>query len=128
MNNSLERLMTLSEAAEMLFGPGGKVNTLRTEIRKGNLTASKIANTHYVTQSALREMQIKCQEKDNQPASTGTQKTKPGSSETGRFSEEQAAAAASMKALRKRLNNTSPKSGSQNQKAGAQVISIAQQS
>lgn len=41
-------LINLREAAERLFGDGGKVRALRTEIDKGNLGPVRIAGTLYI--------------------------------------------------------------------------------
>lgn len=121
-------MMTLKEASEVLFGTRSKVSALRSQIHKGNLTASLIANTHYVTISALREMQIKCQEKNNHLDSTGTQKTQRGSSETEKFSSEQDLVRNKLNSLKKNLRNTSQENGNHNQKESGQVISIAARS
>ena len=111
----MQKHYTLTEAYEVF---GFKVSTLRTERRNGNLTCIKIAGKLFVTEQAIQEMLMKCQEKENSPASTSERPAKRivrphGSSSTQGEKQALDAAKATLKALKSRSPNTSRKNGQQ---------------
>lgn len=57
---SPDRRMTLKQAAEVFFGDARHASTLRVEISRGNLVASKIGRAYWTTLPALHEMEAKC--------------------------------------------------------------------
>lgn len=71
MSEDNEPLYTLQEAVKR-FLPGGRwtVASLRTERRKGRLKVEKIAGKIGVTESAIREMRMRCREQPSRPVST----------------------------------------------------------
>lgn len=54
-----DRRMTLKQAAELFFGDARHAATLRVEIDRGNLVASKIGRAYWTTLPALQDMEIK---------------------------------------------------------------------
>ena len=128
MKNDIEPLMTLPEAAELLFRDASKVNALRTEIRHGNLAPRRIAGTFYVTKTDLREMNKKCQENQKAQGSGLEKQAKSGSSEMVTPTNAQDAAKARLQKLRRNLPNISKPNGNQTQAAPAQIIPIARTS
>ena len=55
----LIRRLTLKQAAELFFGDARHASTLRVEIERGNLVASKIGRAYWTTLPALKDMEIK---------------------------------------------------------------------
>src|SRR6478609_6334618 len=55
-----DRLMPLKEAAKVFLGDSRHVHTLKAEIGRGNLVASKIGRSYWTTLPALRDMETKC--------------------------------------------------------------------
>jgi len=106
---SIPTLLTLQEAAARL----GKVTAraLRTEARKGRLHLTRVAGKDYVTESDLGEMIERCRaaQRGLGCGSIAAQGGSPhGSSSTPDASTAQAAAKATVQALRERLAATSP--------------------
>lgn len=121
-------LLTLREAAERLFGDGGKVRALRTEIDKGNLIPAKIAGTFYVTEEQLREMIKRCRENQKDRTSISMKKKELSSSGTERKPSEQDAVKMRLKQLTERSPNTSRKNGSRKPTSTGQVLSFSKTS
>ena len=65
-----DRPYPLARAVELFLGPPWTVSSLRTEIRKGRLVAERIAGKLAVTEAAIQEMRVRCQEKPKGPGST----------------------------------------------------------
>lgn len=109
-------LHTLEEAAAIL-SPSGAVTarSLRTEIENGNLRAVKIARKHFVTDDALKDMVMQCQDQRSRPVSGSDDKEDAppsGSSRTDRLNAAQARLKANTKKLKKPSRNISGKSTS----------------
>lgn len=119
-------LLDLSEAAQIMFGDKRKKRALQTEIGKGRLVASKIANTYYVTEKALEDMRKLCQGKESQQDSTCTQKSASTSSETAKPISAQDMARDRLSLLKKNLRPTQQGNGSQKPKSQAQVVCLVQ--
>lgn len=96
-----------------------KASTLRREVKKGRLTVIEIANKHYVTRAAIREMIERCRAAVNRPISGFVQPdaTNPERSPITQFgssareadrSEALVAALKIAKELSARLKTTSP--------------------
>jgi hypothetical protein len=128
MTNTLTPLMNLKQAAELLFGDAGRVRALRTEIDKGNLIPRLIANTFYVSEEDLREMQEKCRGKRKARTSTGTKKKKHGLSETEPEPNAPDAAIQNLKLQKFNGPNTSRKNTGRKSGKIAQIVSLARQS
>jgi hypothetical protein len=77
-----DRRMTLKQAAEVFFGDARHAATLRVEIDRGNLVASKIGRAYWTTLPALHEMEAKCRVEAQARASGGTKREIPGPSST----------------------------------------------
>lgn len=106
---SIPTLLTLQEAAAKL---GGAISprALRTEARKGRLHLTRVAGKDFVTESDLQEMIERCRaaQKGHGCGSTAGQGgSQHGSSSTPDASTAQAAAKATVQALRERLAGTS---------------------
>ena len=98
----------LSQAAALFFPAGGiTLQSLRTEIRKGNLIAERIAGRYFVTRQAIEEMRERCRIQPKAQGSTsenGEAVRQPGSYGTpGQKSQLDAA-----KATASRLKGRSP--------------------
>lgn len=76
-----DRRMTLKQAAEVFFGDAKHAATLRVEIDRGNLVASKIGRAYWTTLPALQEMEAKCrvEAQARGPGGTGSEKPSPSS-------------------------------------------------
>lgn len=125
---ALVPLLTLREAAERLFGDGGKVRALRTEIDKGNLVPAKIAGTYYVTEDQLRELFVKCQGNQRGHTSISTKRKKRGSSGTPTRPSEPDAVKTRLKLLTERSPSTSRKNGDRKPPSTGQVLSFSKTS
>ena len=130
MTNTLTPLLTLRQAAELLFGDAGRVRALRTEIDKGNLIPRRIANTFYVTEEDLREMNERCRVNVNRKAhtSTGTEKNEHGLSETEPEPSEPGTAIQNLKQQKFKGQNTSRKNTSRKSGKSAEIVSLVRQS
>ena len=96
--------ITIGEASRLLRGVVSE-SALRSEIRKGNLTAYRIGKNMFTTPAALNEMREKCRVQPNPQDSTSekTETQKPGSSATATATDELAA----LKAIEQGLKNGS---------------------
>jgi excisionase family DNA binding protein len=116
----LPELLSLPEAARRV---GVGKGTLRTAIRLGQLSCTRIGGRVYVTEQQLREMIDRCQQGPRDRDSTseaGRAGNQPGSSETAPLSTAQAAARATVQALKERSPTTSRASTRQSRgKAGS---------
>jgi hypothetical protein len=94
--------ITLAEASQLVLRGVVSVNTLRAEIRRGNLAVEKIGKNLFTTPAAIREMRDKCRVQQNLPDCTSekTGKQSPGSSATATKTDELAALRATVKALK----------------------------
>lgn len=54
--------LTLDEACRLIFKNAIRPATLRAEAERGNLVIERIGRRDFVTQAAIREMRIKCQQ------------------------------------------------------------------
>ena len=79
---SPDRRMTLKQAAEVFFGDARHAATLRVEIDRGNLVASKIGRAYWTTLPALHEMEAKCRVAVPARASGSIKREEPGLSST----------------------------------------------
>lgn len=104
---SIDRRMTLKQAAEVFFGDARHAATLRVEIDRGNLVASKIGRAYWTTLPALQEMEQKCRVEAQARASIGTKAEKPGSSSTGDSTVAQGAAQRTLNKLKEHFGTTS---------------------
>jgi len=109
--SDLPRLLTLQEASAKL---GGKIKprALRTEARHGRLHLTRIAGKDFVTESDLGEMLTRCRaaRKDLGSGCSNAAAGSPhGSFSTEASSTAQAAAKATVQALKERLAGTSRK-------------------
>ncbi|CAH1657425.1 hypothetical protein CHELA1G11_13053 [Hyphomicrobiales bacterium] len=105
-------LMTLREACEVFLGGLLEPRSLRTEVRKGTLTLTRVAGKDFVTPSAIKEMLRLCRsdQKDhasmNAPHAATSRGKSPtrasGSSEMDRLRLAQAAARMTSLALKER--------------------------
>jgi len=101
----------LARAVELFLGPPWTVSSLRTEIRKDRLEAVRIAGKLAVTETAIREMIVRCREEPKGHGSicgsTSTGTAPGGSFETVNTTQAQDALRATLQALSKPLQNTS---------------------
>src|ERR1044071_2062260 len=102
-----ERRMTLKQAAEMFFGDARHASTLRVEIDRGNLVASKIGRAYWTTLPALQEMEAKCRVESQGRNSGGIASAKPGPSSTAEPAIAQGAALRKLDELKKHFGTTS---------------------
>lgn len=104
---TLPKLHTLRQANTMT---GIGIGTLRTAIKRGQLSCTRIGGKVFVTESQLAEMINQCQHTKKGPDCTSDGEkavNRSGSSETDNLSTAQVAALAKIEALRKRSPNTS---------------------
>jgi hypothetical protein len=107
-----DRRMTLKQAAELFFGDARHAATLRVEIDRGNLVASKIGRAYWTTLPALHEMEAKCRVEAQARASTGTKAVNPGSSSTADSTVAQGSAQRTLNRLKEHFGTTSKASTS----------------
>jgi len=105
---NIPTLYTIKEAAARIrVAPG----SLRTEIKRGTLAATRIGGRVYITEEALREMLDACRDNQKEQGCISDQAGMPdGSSETAQRSAAQAAALMTAQVLRERYKTTSPAS------------------
>lgn len=119
--SEIERRYTMKQAVATFLGPPWTVSSLRTEMRKGHLVVERIAGKLAVTESAIRGMLDKCREDALRPASTSSEdkaERRSGSSEASDLKKAQAAARATLKAL-KESSRASSASGTSRRKPAA---------
>src|SRR4051812_29200269 len=102
--------MTLKQAAEVFFGDARHAATLRVEIDRGNLVASKIGRAYWTTLPALHEMEAKCRVEAQARNSGSTTGVKPGPSSTAEPAIAQGSALRKLDELRKHFGTTSRES------------------
>ena len=107
-----DRRMTLKQAAEMFFGDARHAATLRVEINRGNLVASKIGRAYWPTLPALHDIETKCRVEAQARASTGTKAGNPGSSLTADSTVAQGSAQRTLNKLKEHFGTTSKASTS----------------
>ncbi len=112
---SPERRMTLKQAAELFFGDARHAATLRVEIDRGNLVASKIGRAYWTTLPALHEMEAKCRVEAQARVSGQTKAGTPGPSSTAEPAIAQGAALRKLDELSKYFGTTSQGSTSRPQ-------------
>jgi hypothetical protein len=101
------RRMTLKQAAEVFFGDARHAATLRVEIDRGNLVASKIGRAYWTTLPALHEMEQKCRVEAQARASGGTRTEKDGQSSTVDSTVAQGSAQRTLNRLKEHFGTTS---------------------
>jgi hypothetical protein len=102
-----DRRMTLKQAAEEFFGDVRHVSTLRAEIDRGNLVASKIGRAYWTTLPALQDMEAKCRV-EAQARNSGSIKTAtPGQSLTAEPAIAQGSAQRTLNKLKEHFGTTS---------------------
>lgn len=99
--------LTLKQAAEIYLGHARHASTLRAEIDRGNLAASKIGRAYWTTLTALNEMEQKCRVEAQARACIGTKAEKPGSSSTADSTVAQGAAQRTLNKLKEHFGTTS---------------------
>lgn len=104
---SPERRLTLKQAAEIFFGDARHASTLRVEIERGNLVASKIGRAYWTTLPALHDMEAKCRVEAQARASGQTRTETPGPSSTAEPAIAQGAALRKLDELSKHFGITS---------------------
>ena len=104
---SPDRRMTLKQAAEQFFGDARHASTLRVEISRGNLVASKMGRAYWTTLPALQDMEQKCRVEAQARASIGTSPEKPGLSSTADSTVAQGAAQRTLNKLKEHFGTTS---------------------
>lgn len=102
-----DRRMTLKQAAEEFFGDARHASTLRVEIDRGNLVASKIGRAYWTTLPALHEMEQKCRVEAQARNSGGIASAKPGPSSTAEPVIAQGAALRTLNKLKEHFGTTS---------------------
>jgi hypothetical protein len=102
-----DRRMTLKQAAEMFLGDSRHASSLRAEIDRGNLVASKIGRAYWTTLPALHEMEQKCRVEAQVQGSGGIASAKPGLSSTAEPAIAQGAALRKLEELSKHFGTTS---------------------
>lgn len=102
-----DRRMTLKQAAEVFFGDSRHAATLRVEIDRGNLIASKIGRAYWTTLPALQDMEIKCRVEAQARASIGIKAENPGSLSTADSTVAQGSAQRTLNKLKERFAITS---------------------
>jgi hypothetical protein len=102
-----DRLLTLQDACDLLFGNQIKVATLRSEIDRGNLTVFRIGRRFFTTPQQIREMVQKCRVNGPLRGSSSIASDASGLSETERISAAQAALKATLEGLKGRSPSTS---------------------
>lgn len=123
--SGLERPYTLKQAVAIFLGPPWTVSSLRTEIRKGRLVAERIAGKLAVTESAIARMRELCRESANRPASTSdtaTDEPQCGSSSDSDLNRAQAAAKATLQALKENSLPPLPRNTSRRKQRGASNV------
>src|SRR3954470_23802278 len=101
-----DRRMTLKQAAEMFLGDSRHASSLRVEIDRGNLVASKIGRAYWTTLPALHEMEAKCRVEAQARASTGTAHARPGQSSTADSTVAQGSAQRTLNRLKEHFGTT----------------------
>lgn len=100
------RQIPVQKAVELFFPYGGiKVATLMAEIRRGNLTYTRLGRAYFVTEQDIEEWVRKCRKlpRDRASISTGEQgESRPTSSETERTERARASALLRAEGLTKR--------------------------
>lgn len=109
--------VTLKEACQIVFRNRIKPATLRAEASRGRLTISRIGKRDFTTLREARELFDRCRGEQSGHASTGTERARPGSSETVQRSFAQARAKAAVEKLKGLSRATSPASTSRNRQA-----------
>jgi hypothetical protein len=99
--------LTLKRAAELFFGDARHASTLRAEIDRGNLVASKIGRAYWTTLTALHEMEQKCRVEAQARASIGTKGENPGPSSTDDSTVAQGSAQRTLNRLKEHFGTTS---------------------
>lgn len=112
---SPDRRMTLKQAAELFFGDARHASTLRVEIDRGNLVASKIGRAYWTTLPALQEMEQKCRVEAQARDSGRTKSETPGQSSTAEPAIAQGAALRKLDELKRHFGTTSKRSTSRPQ-------------
>jgi hypothetical protein len=107
-----DRRMTLKQAAELFFGDVRHAATLRVEIDRGNLVASKIGRAYWTTLPALQDMEIKCRVEAQARASIGTKLGSLGPSSTDDSTVAQGSAQRTLNRLKEHFGTTSKASTS----------------
>lgn len=102
-----ERRMTLKQAAQEFFGDSRHASTLRVEIGRGNLVASKIGRAYWTTMPALQEMEVKCRVEAQARGSGGTGTEKPSLSSTVDPTVAQGSALRTLSRLKEHFGTTS---------------------
>ena len=102
-----DRRMTLKQAAALFFGDARHAATLRVEIDRGNLVASKIGRAYWTTLPALQEMELKCRVEAQARVSTGTATANPGQSSTDDSTVAQGSAQRTLNRLKEHFGTTS---------------------
>ena len=109
---SLDRRMTLKQAAEVFFGDSRHAATLRVEIDRGNLVASKIGRAYWTTLPALQEMEAKCRVEALARNSGSTKAANPGPSSMADPAIAQGSALRTLSKLKEHFGTTSKASTS----------------
>src|SRR4051794_41103593 len=107
-----DRLMTLKDAAKLFLGDSKHSATLKAEISRGKLVASKIGRSYWTTLSALREMEAKCRVEAMAHGSGSTRTETPSQSSTADPVIAQGSALRKLDELKKHFGTTSPESTS----------------
>jgi hypothetical protein len=107
-----DRRMTLKQAAALFFGDARHAATLRVEIDRGNLVASKIGRAYWTTLPALQEMEAKCRVEAQARGSGGTAAGNPGPSSTDDPTVAQGSALRTLNELKEHFGTTSKASTS----------------
>jgi len=105
-----DRRMTLKQAALAFFGDVRHAATLRAEIGRGNLAASKIGRAYWTTLTALHEMEAKCRVESQALNSGGTRTENPGPSSTADLAIAQGAALRTLRGLKQHFGVTAKES------------------
>jgi hypothetical protein len=96
----------LKQAAEF-FGDARHAATLRVEIDRGNLVASKIGRAYWTTLPALNEMEAKCRVEAQARNSGSTKAANPGPSSTAEPAIAQGSAQRTLDKLKEHFGTTS---------------------
>jgi hypothetical protein len=99
--------LTLKQAAELFFGNARHASTLRAEIDRGNLVASKMGRAYWTTLPALQDMEAKCRVEAQVQGSGGIASAKPGPSSMAEPVIAQGAALRKLDELSKHFGTTS---------------------
>ena len=101
-----DRRMTLKQAAREFFGDEKHASTLRVEISRGNLVASKMGRAYWTTLPALQDMETKCRVEAQARNSGSTTGEEPGPSLTAEPAVAQGSALRKLEELRKQFGLT----------------------